>query len=202
MATTNEGKIRELSALLKADVRWRKLSEFDTHEVVEDGQSFAENAAKKALGYARQTGLLTIADDSGLVVDALDGAPGVKSARFSGEKNPDKTLLDHRNMAKVLELMKDVPDEERAARFVCHICLASPEKVLLAVEGKVEGWITREEKGEKGFGYDPIFYIPELKKTAAQLQQHEKNAVSHRGNAIRKLRPELDKLLKTMISSP
>lgn len=202
MATTNEGKIRELSALLKADVRWRKLSEFDTHEVVEDGQSFAENAAKKALGYARQTGLLTVADDSGLVVDALDGAPGVKSARFSGEKNPDKTLLDHRNMAKVLELMKDVPDEERAARFVCHICLASPEKVFLAVEGKVEGWITREEKGEKGFGYDPIFYIPELKKTAAQLQQHEKNAVSHRGNAIRKLRPELDKLLKTMISSP
>ena len=127
VATTNPGKMAELSAMLDADVEWVSLADFpETQEVLEDGETFAENSAKKALGYAQQTGLWTIADDSGLCIDALDGAPGVNSARFSGDKLPgeDRGLIDHRNIAKALQLMQDVPFENRGGRFVCHICLA------------------------------------------------------------------------------
>ena len=197
VATTNPGKISELGACLGTDIQWLNLSDFDNiTEVEEDGQTFAENARKKATGYAKATGLWTIADDSGLMVDALDGAPGVKSARFSGEKykGPDRTLIDHRNIARVLELLKGVPEKQRTARFVCCLCLASPEKVLIETEGKLEGLITDREIGTNGFGYDPVFFVPHLKKTVAQLTQEEKNAISHRGNAIRKLKPLLDQL--------
>ncbi|MHC4337535.1 MAG: XTP/dITP diphosphatase [Planctomycetota bacterium] len=198
VATTNPGKIAELRALLGDDVQWLSLSDFGgIVEIEEDGVTFAENARKKALGYAKAAGLWTIADDSGLVVDALDGAPGVKSARFSGEKNADRVLLDHKNMAKVLRLLKDVPTEKRTARFVCHLCLASPDKILIETEGTLEGLVAEKEIGENGFGYDPIFFVPHLKKTVAELTREEKNAISHRGNAIRKLKPLLDKLLKT-----
>jgi XTP/dITP diphosphohydrolase len=198
VATANPGKVTELRACLGSDFQWLNLSDFeDIVEVEEDGQTFAENARKKATGYAKATGLWTIADDSGLVVDALGGAPGVKSARFSGEKlkGAERTLIDHRNIAKVLELLKDVPQEKRTARFVCCLCLASPGKILIETEGKLEGLITYREIGENGFGYDPIFFVPNLKKTVAQLAPEEKNAISHRGNAIRKLRSLLDKLL-------
>jgi XTP/dITP diphosphohydrolase len=198
VASTNPGKLAELRAMLDADVQWVSLAEFpDVGEVVEDGATFAENARKKAVEYAQATGLWTIADDSGLVIDALDGEPGVKSARYSGEKQPaaERTLLDHRNMAKVLKLMKDVRQDQRTARFVCRLCLAGPEKVLLETEGTVEGLITTEEIGENGFGYDPIFFVPQLGKTVAQLGAEEKNSISHRGNAIRKLKPLLDGLL-------
>ena len=197
VATTNPGKISELGACLGTDIQWLNLSDFDNiTEVEEDGQTFAENARKKATGNAKATGLWTIADDSGLMVDALDGAPGVKSARFSGEKykGPDRTLIDHRNIARVLELLKGVPEKQRTARFVCCLCLASPEKVLIETEGKLEGLITDREIGTNGFGYDPVFFVPHLKKTVAQLTQEEKNAISHRGNAIRKLKPLLDQL--------
>ena len=195
VATTNPGKFAEISAMLDADVQWVSLKDFpDTHEVKEDGATFAENARKKALGYAKQTGLWTIADDSGLVVDALGGAPGVKSARFSGEKEPNRKLLDHKNMAKVLKLLEDVPKEKRKARFVCCLCLASPEKVLIETEGRLEGFIAEKEIGENGFGYDPIFFVPHLNKTVAQLTREEKNVISHRGNAIRKLKPLLKEL--------
>jgi XTP/dITP diphosphohydrolase len=198
VATTNPGKIAELRALLGDDVQWLSLSDFGgIVEIEEDGVTFAENARKKALGYAKAAGLWTIADDSGLVVDALDGAPGVKSARFSGEKNADRVLLDHKNMAKVLRLLKDVPTEKRTARFVCHLCLASPDKILIETEGTLEGLVAEKEIGENGFGYDPIFFVPHLEKTVAELTRDEKNAISHRGNAIRKLKPLLDKLLKT-----
>ena len=198
VASTNPGKIAELRALLGADVQWLSLSDFEgIAEIEEDGATFAENARKKAVGYAKATGLWTIADDSGLVIDALDGAPGVKSARFSGEKNSDRTLLDHKNMAKVLQLLEDVPKEKRTARFVCHLCLSSPEKILIETEGTLEGLINDEPIGENGFGYDPIFFVPHLNKTVAQLTTEEKNAISHRGNAIRKLRPLLAQLLKT-----
>jgi len=198
IATTNPGKKAELSAMLDANVEWLSLSDFpDTKPVEEDGVTFAENARKKALGYARQTGLWTIADDSGLVVDALDGEPGVKSARFSGEKSDDRSLLDHKNMARVLELLKDVPTEQRAARFVCHLCLAGTEKILIETEGALEGLIAEKEIGHNGFGYDPIFFLPNLKKTVAQLTRDEKNAISHRGNAIRRLKPLLEALLET-----
>ena len=198
VATTNPGKIAELRACLKANVQWLSLSDFDQiEEIKEDGLTFAENARKKAAGYAKSTGLWTIADDSGLMVDALGGAPGIKSARFSGEKpnSEDRTLIDHRNIAKVLELLKDVPKEKRTAKFVCCLCLASPEKILIETEGILEGLITDREIGKNGFGYDPIFFVPRLNKTVAQLTTEEKNAISHRGNAIRKLRPLLDRLL-------
>jgi len=197
VATTNPGKIAEIRAMLDLDVEWVGLADFpNVNEVKEDGETFAENARKKAVGYAKQTGLWTMADDSGLVVDTLGGEPGVKSARFSGAKEKDRTLLDHKNMAKVLKLLEGVPREKRTARFVCCLCLASAEKVLIETEGKLEGFIAEKEIGENGFGYDPIFFVPKLGKSVAQLTREEKNAISHRGNAIRKLKPLLNKLLK------
>jgi XTP/dITP diphosphohydrolase len=199
IATGNPGKIAEIKAMLDADVRWLGLADLPPMaEIAEDGMTFAENARKKAAGYAKATGLWTLADDSGLVVDALSGAPGVKSARFSGQKpkEADRTLIDHRNIAKVLELLKGVPEEKRTARFFCCLCLASPEQILIETEGTMEGLITDKEVGRNGFGYDPIFFVPNLKKTVAQLTGEEKNAISHRGSAIRKLKQLLDELLK------
>jgi XTP/dITP diphosphohydrolase len=199
VATGNPGKIAEIGAMLDADVRWLGLADLPPMaEIAEDGTTFAENARKKAAGYAKATGLWTLADDSGLVVDALGGAPGVKSARFSGEKpkDADRTLIDHRNIAKTLELLKGVPKAKRTARFVCRLCLASPERILLETGGILEGLITDREIGQNGFGYDPIFFVPHLNKTVAQLSRKEKNAISHRGNAIRKLKPLLDELLR------
>lgn len=198
VATSNPGKIAEIRAMLGDDLRWLSLADLgEMAEIREDGATFAENARKKALGYAKTAGLWTVADDSGLVVDALGGAPGVKSARFSGEKSKDtdRRLIDHRNMAKVLELLAGIPKEKRTARFVCCLCLASPEKVLLETEGRLEGLITDSQMGENGFGYDPIFFVPHLGKTVAQLSRQEKNAISHRGSALRKLKPLLDELL-------
>jgi XTP/dITP diphosphohydrolase len=199
VASTNPGKLKELQEMLGRDIEWVGLADFpNIPEIEEDGKTFAENARKKALGYAKETGLWTLADDSGLVVDALGGQPGVKSARFSGDKDKNRGLLDHKNMAKVLDLLKDVPKDKRSARFVCCLCLASPEKVLIETEGKLEGVITNRQAGENGFGYDPVFYVPKLNKTVAQLTNEEKNAISHRGNAIRKLKPLLNKLLETV----
>lgn len=196
VASTNPGKMRELSAMLDMDVQWLTLADFDKiDEVVEDGHTFAENSRKKALGYAQATGLWTIADDSGLVIDALGGEPGVNSARYSGENNRNRGLLDHKNMEKVLNKLADVPDEERTCRFVCSLCIAAPDRVLAQVQGTVEGIVARQEQGANGFGYDPIFYLPQLGKTIAQLDDEQKNSLSHRGNAIRKLKPLLENLL-------
>jgi XTP/dITP diphosphohydrolase len=200
VATTNPGKVRELRALLGAQVEWKSLADFPgIPEVKEDGATFAENARKKALGYAQATGLWTLADDSGLVVDALDGAPGVNSARFSGDrpKGADRKLLDRRNMEKLLSLLQDVPAEKRTARFVCCLCLADPAGVLLETRGTLEGIIAAEPAGTGGFGYDPVFLVPPLGKTVAQLGAEEKNAISHRGNAMRALKPLLMGLLQT-----
>jgi XTP/dITP diphosphohydrolase len=198
IATTNKGKFAELSAMLDADVEWLSLADFpDIPEVIEDGKTFAENARKKAIGYAAAAGLWTIADDSGLVIDALGGEPGINSARFSGEKMPgeERSLIDHRNIAKVLELLKDVPKEKRTARFICSLCLASPEKALAQTDGKWEGIITDKEYGTGGFGYDPIMYIPSLQKTVAQLPAAQKNLHSHRSSALLALKPLLETLL-------
>ena len=184
--------------MLGNDIEWLGLADFvEIGEIKEDGSTFAENARKKAAGYAKASGLWTIADDSGLVVDALDGAPGIKSARFSGTKSDDRTLLDRRNIAKVLELLKDIPKEKRTSTFVCRLCLASPEKILIETKGTLEGLIAERPVGEGGFGYDPIFLVPRLNKTVAQLSREEKNSISHRGNAIRKLKPLLTRLLET-----
>jgi len=197
VATTNPGKIAELSTMLGDDIEWLGLSDFsNVAEIKEDGKTFAENARKKTLGYAKAAGLWTLADDSGLIVDALSGKPGVKSSRFSGEKSKDRTLLDHKNIAKVLKLLEGVPKEKRTARFVCCLCLASPEKILIETEGALEGVIAERPIGENGFGYDPIFSVPHLNKTVAQLTREEKNTISHRGNAIRKLKPLLRQLLE------
>jgi len=199
VATTNPGKVRELRAMLGADVEWKSLADFPgMAEVKEDGSTFAENARKKAVGYAQATGLWTLADDSGLVVDALGGAPGVNSARFSGArpKGADRKIIDRRNMEKLLSLLQDVPMAERTARFVCCLCLASPEKILIETQGTLEGLIATEPAGTSGFGYDPVFLVPQLGKTVAQLGEEEKNAISHRGNAMRKLKPRLHGLLE------
>ena len=199
IATTNPGKIIEIKSCLGEYSNWLSLKDFkDIIEVEEDGKTFAENARKKALGYAKATANLTIADDSGLKIDALDGEPGVNSARYSGDKlkGEERTLIDHRNIAKVLRLLKDVPKEKRTARFVCCLCLASPEKVLIETRGTLEGIIIDKEIGTNGFGYDPIFFVPSLNKTVAQLTQKQKNEISHRGNAIRHLKGKLLNLLE------
>jgi XTP/dITP diphosphohydrolase len=188
VASTNSGKVSEFSAMLDSDIiSWRGLTEFKgLDEVVEDGETFVENARKKAVEYAE------------LVVDALDGAPGVKSARFSGEKPPEgeRQLLDEKNMQKVLELMKNVPTKKRTCRFKCFLCLASPGKVLAETEGTLEGFIAETQAGINGFGYDPIFFVPELGKTVAQLKQEQKNLISHRSKALAKMKSELDRLKK------
>jgi XTP/dITP diphosphohydrolase len=198
VATTNRGKMAELSAMLDADVHWLSLADFqDAPEVEEDGVTFAENARKKAMGYAKATGCWTIADDSGLIVDALNGAPGIHSARFSGPKleGEARTLIDHRNIAKLLGLLKGVAPEKRTCRFVCSLCLAGPDKVLAETQGTLEGLIIDRELGENGFGYDPVFLVPSLGKTVAQLGAAEKNAISHRGQAVMRLKPLLSNLL-------
>jgi XTP/dITP diphosphohydrolase len=185
-----------LREMLGGDIEWVGLSDFpNVGEIEENGKTFAENARKKAIGYAKATGLWTLADDSGLVVDALDGQPGVKSARFSGAKDKDRKIIDRKNIEKLLSLLKNVPKEKRSARFVCCLCLAGPQKVLAETQGKIEGTIIDKPAGENGFGYDPIFFVPESNKTVAQMTSVEKNAISHRGNAIRSLRTYLEKIL-------
>jgi len=202
LASTNPGKLAELSELLETvneKIEWVCLKNYpDVPEIVEDGDTFGDNARKKALGYAEATGLWTIADDSGLVIDALNGSPGVYSARYAADEchSSNRKDIDTANYKKVLAELKDTPDEKRTARFMCCLCLASPEKILLETEGVVEGVINRAPIGENGFGYDPIFYIPSLNKTAAQLDHQKKNLISHRGNAIRKLKPLLEEWLK------
>jgi len=189
VASTNPGKLRELREMLGGDIDWVGLSDFPgISEIEEDGKTFAENARKKAIGYAKVTGLWTLADDSGLVIDALGSEPGVKSARFAGAKDKDRKVVDRKNFEKVLRLLKGVPKEKRQARFVCRLCLASPQKVLAETQGELEGVIIDEPAGENGFGYDPIFFVPSRNKTVAQLTAEEKNAISHRGSAIRKLK--------------
>jgi len=196
VASTNPGKLKELREMLEGEIEWVRLSDFpNVPEIEEDGATFAENAQKKALGYAKATGLWTLADDSGLVVDAIGGQPGVKSARFAEAKEKDRKIIDQKNIEKLLKLLKDIPKEKRTARFVCFLCLASPDKVLVETQGTVEGIIIDKPAGDNGFGYDPIFFIPELNKTVAQLDSVNKNSISHRGNAIRKLKPVLKNLL-------
>ncbi|HSV26260.1 MAG TPA: RdgB/HAM1 family non-canonical purine NTP pyrophosphatase [Sedimentisphaerales bacterium] len=199
VATTNRGKMAELGAMLDADAEWAGLGDMPAlKEIEEDGLTFAENAAKKALGYAKASGWWTIADDSGLMVDALGGAPGVHSARFSGPKLPEESgsLIDRRNTAKVLRLLEGVPSEKRTARFVCCLCLASPRSVLVEACGVLEGVIAQEEVGTNGFGYDPVFYVPKMGKTVGQMSSEEKNAISHRSQAVQQLKPRLLELLR------
>jgi len=180
VATKNPGKAREVAQIL-ADSPYEivSLADYpDAPEVEETGATFVDNAILKAREYTSLTGELTLADDSGLEVDALDGAPGVFSSRFAP--------TDPERIAKLLDLLKDVPDEKRAARFRCAIAIAWPDGRVETCEGKVEGTITHEPRGSNGFGYDPVFFVPELGKHFAELESGEKNAISHRGKALEK----------------
>lgn len=206
VATTNQGKLAEISQMLDLAAELVGLKDFPgIGEIEEDGETFAENASKKAIGHSKATGLWTIADDSGLMIDALRGEPGVRSARFASDPGEiteaishgvNRKLIDRKNIEKVLKLLQGVPKKKRTARFVCCLCLANGDKILAQTQGAVEGIIIDEPIGENGFGYDPIFFVPQLKKTVAQLASEEKNLISHRGNAIRKLKPLLEKLLQ------
>ena len=190
LATRNAGKTEELRRLL-ADfpVVVMNLSNFGPMPPVEeDGTTFEENAVKKARSTAKVVGLPALADDSGLTVDALGGAPGVRSARYAGEHAADAD-----NNAKLLRELEH--EDNRAAAFVCVIAIAVPWGPALVHEGHCEGLITREQMGTEGFGYDPVFFYPPLQKTFAQLTTEEKNQVSHRGRALMELRREFDKVL-------
>jgi XTP/dITP diphosphohydrolase len=181
IATKNAKKAEELRALL-ADMPFNVLSlnDFpDFPETPETGLTFEENARIKARAAALFTGKLVLADDSGLEVDALDGRPGIYSNRFAG---PDAS--DRDKYMLLLEMMKDVPDEKRAARFRAAVCVATPEGSEIIVEGVVHGSIIHEPRGDKGFGYDPVFYLPEYGLTMAELPSDEKNKISHRAQAL------------------
>lgn len=158
-------------------------------EVIEDGKTYKENALKKARQRAKELNQIVIADDSGLSVDYLDGAPGIYSARFGGEE-----LNDKEKYLKVLKLLAGQKKEKRKAAFVSVIALVDPFKEEeIIVEGRCEGYIAKEPAGENGFGYDPIFYLPEFEKTMAQLEQNKKNEISHRGRALKKIKKEIKK---------
>lgn len=192
IATRNPGKMREYRQLLR-DVPYTLVSLDDlgiTEEVAETGESFEENARLKARAYAARSGLLTLADDSGLEVDALGGDPGIHSARYGGD--PDAS--DHDRVVLLLQRLEGVPWEQRAARFRCVIALASPNEEGVAVVGAVAGMIQYEPQGEGGFGYDPVFYLPSYGQTTAQLSLEEKNRISHRAEAARKAVTELKRL--------
>lgn len=199
LATRNPGKLREIrQALADLPVRIAGLEGFPpVPEPEENGHTFAENAREKALYYARASGQWCLADDSGLVVDALNGAPGVFSARYAADRCPagaKRETIDAANNAKLLEALADVPDSQRTARFVCSLALASPQAVLLEADGAIEGRIGRIARGVNGFGYDPLFYI-DRGCTTAELPSEEKNQISHRGQALRKFAAMLHEMI-------
>lgn len=190
LATRNTGKTNEIKDLLKGfPVIIRNLDDFGPiPPIVEDGTTFDENAYKKASLTARYLGLPALSDDSGLMVEALGGAPGVLSARYAGPQATDQE--------RCRKLLLDLGDHEnRRAAFECVLSLAVPSGAALTYEGRCEGVIAREPSGDNGFGYDPVFYYPPLNKTFAQLRMAEKSQVSHRGIALRELRSEFDKVL-------
>jgi len=181
LASRNPKKIEELRSLLSdLPLQVLSLTDFpDIPETPETGMTFAENAELKAKAAARATGRVALADDSGLEVDALGGQPGILSNRFAG---PGAT--DRDKYMRILELLEGVPDEERTARFRAAVAIATPEGETVLVEGTCEGRIAHEPRGDNGFGYDPIFLLPQLGKTMAELPASEKNRISHRAKAL------------------
>lgn len=199
VATRNPGKLREYAELL-ADldtggllVEWLSLADAGIDdEVDETGETMEENARLKAAAYARLSGLLTLADDSGLEVDALGGAPGVHSARFSG---PGANDMDR--YVKLLDLLRDVPTAERGAQFRCVVAVCTPEGEMHTAEGICRGQIAYEPRGTHGFGYDPVFYLPGLRMTLAEAGPEIKNHISHRAQALAAIRPTLERLIRS-----
>jgi XTP/dITP diphosphohydrolase len=190
LATYNDGKTDEMKTLLKGSpVIIKNLSDFGPiPPVIEDGETFDDNAYKKASFTSRVLGLPAIADDSGLLVEALDGAPGIYSARYAG-----KNATDEQNCFKLLEQMKNI--KNRKAAFQCVISIAIPTGPALTYEAKCEGIITETPVGLSGFGYDPVFFYPPKNKTFAQMTTQEKNEVSHRGKAFQEIKSEIDKIM-------
>lgn len=190
LATSNQHKlveVREILEPLGVEVLGLDSLKIEIEEPVEDADSFAGNAKLKALGYAVVAGLRCMADDSGLVVDALDGEPGVYSARFAGI-GTTREERDAANNALLLQKLKSIPEDKRTARFVCAICIADPDGTIVGEStGTFDGVITSEPRGSNGFGYDSLLYIPDAIKTSAELTSQEKNARSHRGEAVRNI---------------
>lgn len=195
LATKNEGKVKELTKLLaEQDIEVLSLADFpEIEEIVENGVTFKENAMIKATEVCMQTGLITLADDSGLEVDYLEGLPGVYSARFAGEEKDDSA-----NNKKLLELLAGVPVEQRTARFKCVVAVADIDCFVYIAEGTCAGIIAEEQRGDGGFGYDPLFYLPEYDKTFAELDLETKNKISHRARAFAGVLDILSDLKKMM----
>jgi len=187
-ATGNENKMKEIRMIL-GDLDYEILSMKEAGidvDIVEDGKTFEENAAIKATAISEIANCVVLADDSGLEVDYMDKQPGIMSARWMGED----TSYRIKN-AKIIENLEGVPDEKRTARFVCAIAAAFPDGRVVTKRGTIEGIIGYEERGENGFGYDPIFFLPERGKTTAELSPEEKNEISHRGKALQMIKEEL-----------
>ncbi|GMA98508.1 XTP/dITP diphosphatase [Pelosinus sp. IPA-1] len=193
VATTNKGKIAEIElALAKLPVKIVALSDFKgIPEAVETGDSFVANAKLKAEHYAFYTKKACLADDSGLEVDALDGAPGIYSARYAGEDADDAM-----NNQKLLAELAGVPSNKRSARFRCVLAFADTDGMIITVDGSKEGVIGQEMRGAEGFGYDPLFFMPEMGKTMAECSKTEKNKISHRGEALKGMASRLEEYLK------
>jgi len=198
LATQNLGKVKELQNLLAdEDIEILSLLDIpDWEDVEETGKTFADNAALKARAAVLRTGLITLADDSGLEVDALDGRPGVYSARFAGEPKDDE-----RNNDKLLQLLESVPDDKRMARFRCALVIETPDGKEYFTEGTIEGKILTQRRGKGGFGYDPLFFVPEFARTMAELNVTQKNLLSHRAQAFHKMIPILRDLGRGMMPS-
>jgi XTP/dITP diphosphohydrolase len=205
IATSNPGKFREIVEVLSAEsdapaadgVRWLSLADLPGKIAppTEDGRTFAANAALKARHYARASGRWTLADDSGLEVDALGGEPGVRSARYGGvPPGSSREAATRANNRRLIAILAGVPAERRTARFRCALALSDGERILLTAEGSVQGRIIDEPRGANGFGYDPHFFVPQLGKTMAELPAEEKNRISHRGQALRQFREALREL--------
>ena len=195
VATGNADKMKEIREILGPsgfDICSQK-EEGLSCDAEENGTTFAENALIKARNisgkYKHEDGAVVLADDSGLVLDALNGEPGIYSARYMGE---DTSY--HVKNAELIRRLTDVPVEKRTARFVCAVAAVLPDGQEITAEGTIEGKIGYEERGENGFGYDPIFYLPDLSRSTAELSREEKNAISHRGNPIRAMKEKLDKI--------
>ena len=189
-ATGNAGKVKEIQMIL-ADMGMEVVSMKEagiTIDIEEDGATYEENAMIKARAVAAHTDAIVMADDSGLEIDYLNKEPGVYSARYLGEDTPYSV-----KNTNLIERLNGVPDEQRTARFVCDIAAVLPDGTELTTRATIEGRIDYEEKGSNGFGYDPIFYVPEFQKTTAQLTEEEKNRVSHRGKALELMKKELKK---------
>lgn len=204
IATRNPGKVREIAAVLSESgnpvlrqITWRSLDEAapDAADPVENQPTFAGNAALKARYWSKLTGLRTLADDSGLEVDALNGAPGVYSARYAAaDPSGGRAAQDAANNRKLIAALQGVPPERRAARFRCCLAVADGDRILATAEGAIEGVIIDDPRGAGGFGYDPHFFVPALGRTTAELPFEHKNRISHRGQALRALREHLARL--------